>query len=144
MTTAQFTTPLEIRKIGPRRWMLINDLHFQSERYWGTFVVPRGFQTDFASIPSVLGSLFPIVGAYDPVAVVHDAGYMHALTTLSGTRVHTVKHVADNLFAEGLEAVGVGWLRRRLMTRMVRLFGDPLTHPLANALPPAPPVELEL
>jgi hypothetical protein len=140
--TAQFLTPLRIEKIGPRRWMLIDDLKFHSERYDGVFVAPRGFQSDFASIPGVLGSLFPIVGSYDPVAVIHDAGYMHALTTLSGTRVHTVKHVADNLFAEGLKAVGVGFLRRRLMTRMVRLFGDPAVHPLAYALP-APTAAVE-
>jgi hypothetical protein len=134
--TAQFLTPLRVEKIGPRRWLLIDDLLFHSARYDGVFVAPRGFQSDFASIPSLMGSLFPIVGSYDPVAVIHDAGYMHALATQNGTRIHTVKHVADNLFAEGLKAVGVGFLRRRLMTRMVRLFGDPLTHPLAYALPP--------
>jgi hypothetical protein len=131
MTPPCFLTPLRVEKIGPRRWMLTDDLHFASVRYDGVFVAPRGFQCDFASIPSILGSLFPIVGAYDPVAVIHDAGYVHALITRSGTRIHTVKHVADNLFDEGLRAVGVGFLRRRLMTRMVRLFGDPLAHPLA-------------
>jgi hypothetical protein len=143
MTNAQFLTPLRVEKIGPRRWILIDDLLFQSERYEGVFVAPRGFQTDLASIPALLGSLFPIVGSYDPVAVIHDAGYMHALVTQNGIRIHTVKHVADNLFAEGLKAVGVGFLRRRLMTRMVRLFGDPAQHPLAYALPTAA-AEVEL
>jgi hypothetical protein len=133
---ATFLTPLRAEQIGSHRWLLIDDLQFYSEKYQGVFIAPRGFQSDLASVPNILGSLIPKTGAYNPVAVIHDAGYMHALVTKNGIRIHTVKHVADNLFAEGLKAVGVGFLRRRMMTRMVRLFGDPAMHPLAYALPP--------
>jgi hypothetical protein len=121
-----------VEQIGPHRWILLADLAFYSRRYPGLFVAPRGFQTDFASIPLLAGTVLPKTGAYNPVAVIHDAGYMNALLTEMGSRIYTVKQVADTLFAEGLEAVGVPWWRRALMVRVVRWFGDPLGHPGAD------------
>lgn len=130
--TAEFLSPLRAEQLSAHTWILTDDLHFLSARYPGVFVAPRGFQTDFASIPLVVGSLIPKTGAYNRVGVIHDAGYMNALVTEHGERIFTVKQVADNLFAEGLEAVGVPAWRRFLMVRAVRLFGDPLGHPLAE------------
>jgi hypothetical protein len=126
-----FLGPLDTRKIGPRRWMTLDDLGFVSARYHGLFRVPRGFQTDLASIPAALwGPLLPPVGAHDRAAVLHDAAYAHALLTADGRRVRCAKHVADVLFDEALRADGVPGWRRVLMVAAVRKFGDMDAHPL--------------
>jgi len=132
---AGFLTPLRTEKVGPRRWLLTDDLVFRSELYAGNFVVLRGFQTDFASIPRLFWVIAPKVDAYDAASVVHDAGYGHALYTEQLDRIHAVKHVADNLFLEGMLASGVPGWRARLMYRMVSIFGDPVVHPLRQSAP---------
>lgn len=128
----RFLTPLRIEKIGDRRWLLIDDLIFRSAKYPGLVVAPRGFQTDFASIPRFVWSIWPPVGRWDWAAVVHDGAYGHALMTPHGDRIHAVKHVGDDWFNEGLQACGVSWFTRVNLVRAVRWFGDPDAHPLRS------------
>lgn len=126
---------LTMTKIGPYRWVLADELRFWSNRYPGVFVVPRGFQTDLASIPRPLWAIFPKVGRHDRAAVIHDAAYSHALMTVGGRRIRAIKEVADNLFEDVLRVEGVGGLSQRLMVRAVRVFGHPAAHPLAENAP---------
>lgn len=128
----RFLTPLRIEKLQPFRWLLIDDLVFRSARFRGTFVVPRGFQTDLASIPRWVWPVFPQSGdRYDAASVLHDAGYGHAVVTEQGTRVHLIKRYCDQLFLDGSLALGVGSRRAHVMHWFVSKFGDPLKHPLA-------------
>lgn len=129
--TARFCTPLRTEKICERRWMLVDDLVFLSDLYPGYFIAPRGVQTDLASIPRIYWTLFPKVGKQDKAAVIHDGGYGHYLVTEHGDRIRTAKHVADNLFLEGMRAEGVNRLSARIMFTGVKFFGDPKAHPLA-------------
>jgi hypothetical protein len=131
-----FLTPLRIEKVSRSRWILIDSLVYESIRYRGVFIAPRGFQTDLASIPQPLWSIIPKIGDHDMAAVLHDAAYAHALLTRTGERIHCVKHVADNLFAEALCECPIPGLRRWLMVRAVRMYGDPAVHPLALNVPP--------
>lgn len=127
---ARFLTPLRVEKIGERTWLLTDDLVFESVRYPGRVVAPRGLQTNFASVPRVLWAIAPPVGNYDKAAVIHDGGYGNALVTERGEPVFTVKAVADAWFFEGMEAEGVGPWTARSMYAAVRLFGNPDGHPL--------------
>lgn len=127
---AEFLSPLRTEKIGPRRWLLIDDLLYRSAILPGVFIAPRGFQTDLASIPRPFWVMFPKVDVWDHIAVIHDAAYGNALMTQGGERIFLVKLWADRLFAEGLQVAGVGNPRRALMYRLVSWFGDPLGHPL--------------
>jgi hypothetical protein len=127
--TAKFLDPLRVVQIGPHRWRLLADLRFYSAQYRGVFIAPTGYECDFASVPRILGSLIPKTGGYNCVGVIHDAGYTNNLVTADGQRIFTVKQVADDLFAEGLKAVGVNWFQRVLMVQAVRRFGDPEGHP---------------
>ena len=131
MADARFHTDLVVKKIGERTWLLMEDLIFYSARFRGFVVAPRGFQTNLASIPTWAGSIFPLVGHQDKAAVIHDAGYGNALLTLDRERIFTIKHVADQLFDEGMEAEGVNTIKRWFMYRAVVLAGDPDGHPLA-------------
>lgn len=133
---ASFLTPLRMEKIGARRWLLIDDLHFLSARYGGIFVASRGFQTDLASIPRLLWVVAPKVDLYDAASVIHDASYGNALSTLDGKRVFAVKDVCDRLFLEGMLSSGVSAWRANLMYSAVKNFSEPDGHPLRYALPP--------
>lgn len=133
---ARFETALKIQVIGNRSWMLVDDLVFYSETYGGRFVAPAGFQTDLASIPRLVWTIFPKVGLQDKAAVIHDAGYANALTTyhedrFQRQRIFTVKRVADDLFNEGMQAAGVNCVSRWCMYQAVKRFGTPEGHPLA-------------
>jgi hypothetical protein len=128
---AAFLSELEVRKIGERTWMLLSDLIFYSELYQGIFIAPRGFQTNFASIPQVAFALCPPIGWYDYAAVIHDAGYVNALVTPENERIFTIKAVVDNLFFEGMAAKHVNPFVRQAMYQAVKAFGDPDGHPLA-------------
>lgn len=126
-----FLTPLRFEKIGPQRWLLIDDLQFASESLHQIVIAPRGFQTDLASIPRFLWSIFPKVDKWDQAATIHDAAYAGALVDSVGERVPVTKAQADRLFLEGCRAMKVNGLIALLMYLMVRLFGDPADHPLA-------------
>lgn len=129
---AEFLTPLRMEKIGAQRWLLTDVLQFSSAERDGIVVAPRGFQTDLASIPRLLWWLFPKVDKWDAAAVIHDAGYGHVLLSEIGEPVLVTKREADRLFLEGMTVLEVNWLQRTVMYWMVRLFGDPLEHPLAT------------
>lgn len=132
MSRARFESTLVVEKIGPRDWILVQDLIFYSIRYHGYVIAPAGFQTNFASIPRVLWALLPPVDRYDPAAVIHDAGYANALRTWNDQRIFTVKRVADDLFREGLIVCGVNRYQAWGMYQAVKHFGDAVGHPLAE------------
>jgi hypothetical protein len=133
---AKFLTPLLYEPLSRSRWILTDSLVFRSEKYRGKLIAPRGFQTDFASIPRIVQWLFPKRGPWDLAAVIHDAAYSNALMTENGERIFCIKRVADDLFSEGMKAEDVSGWRVRSMTRTVRIFGDPLGHPLRFAASP--------
>jgi Protein of unknown function (DUF1353) len=126
-----FLSPLRTEKISARRWLLTDDLAYQTNLLHGIFIAPRGFQTDLASIPRILWPIAPKVDLYDAAAVIHDAAYAHALVTADGERVELVKVWADLIFREAILSCGVSEWRAHLMYLAVKRFGHPEHHPLA-------------
>jgi hypothetical protein len=53
-------------------WFLVEDLHYEIRDTGKIVIVPKGFVTDFASIPRPFWSIVPTWGKYGPPAVVHD------------------------------------------------------------------------
>jgi len=127
--SAAFLTPLKIEKVGSTRWRLLTPLVYRSVVYPGLFVVPRGFETDLASIPTAIQSLLPKVGNYDAAAVLHDAGYANRLLTAHHQPMFTAKPVIDRLFYEACRVLGVSGPKAWAMYQAVKLWGDPLGHP---------------
>lgn len=81
--------------------------------------VPKGFVTDFASIPRGLWNVFPPMGKYNGAAIVHD--YLYRRTIWD-------REICDAVFLEAMQALGVNWLSRHLIYRVVRLFGGHARH----------------
>lgn len=121
---AQFLTPLRLEDIDGHRARLFDALHYYSADLRGVFVVPAGFETDFASIPRGLWNVLPKRGKHDAPAVLHDAAYRGALLTGGGLRVRLVRALADDLFLEAMRARGVNRVSRRLMYWAVTWWGS--------------------
>lgn len=84
-------------------------------------VVPSGFLTDYASIPSIFWNIpgFDPEGPAKFPAVLHDWLY-----SLRGAAPHHKdRPQCDALFLEAMQSVGVGWLHRRIIWAAVRLCG---------------------
>lgn len=55
---------------GERSFALLEDLVYEGKA--GTFTIPAGFVTDFASVPPQVSWLIPSYGKYTLAAIVHD------------------------------------------------------------------------
>ena len=120
---AAFVTALEVEQVPGRSgdtdpkenvWRLLAPLRYQSDVAAQEIWVPRGFVTDFASVPR-LPVAYLLAGntAHGP-AVVHDWCY--------GTHPVT-KDVADLVFLEAMGVWGEPWWRKSLMYHAVSWFG---------------------
>ena len=77
-----------------------------------TVVVPAGFVTDYASIPRTLRRL--LHGNHNRPAILHDYLYWRQCD----------QSLADQIFRDELEAMGIPALKRKAMYVAVRLFGS--------------------
>ena len=80
----------------------------------GVIRVAKGFETDFASIPSPLTIVLPKWSVYGPAAVVHDWLYW----VQNGDRED-----ADSVFLEAMNVLGVEAWKRKILYLAVRIFG---------------------
>ena len=101
-------------------WVTVRD-----KRIWVNVVVPAGFFYDGASIPSLIGLLWRIIGhpldpEFEAAAVVHDYLYSD-LNKKIGPDVS--REVADIIFLTILFENGVGETKRGIMYQAVRKFG---------------------
>lgn len=97
--------------------VLVDSLVYQSPLLKKTITVPKGFPTDFASIPRAFQLFIPKVARHRAAAVVHDYLYNKQ------SRYKTTRKQADKVFLEAMTESGVNWFTRHSMYRAVRLFG---------------------
>lgn len=81
------------------------------------FVVPRGFISDFASIPKIFWSLFGPTGAYTWAAILHD----WFIKRLRARRPEVTAREADRYFRLACAELGVDPVTCRLLWVGVRL-----------------------
>lgn len=95
-------------------WMLREPLRYTLDPTGKVIEVPKGFVTDFASVPPVLHSLLGATGPYGMPAIVHDFLYWSQACS---------KDQADQLFRLAMGDSEVSpWLRQALFVA-VRVFG---------------------
>lgn len=94
------------------QWTLLAPLIYKGNTQ--TFTIPKGFRTDFASIPPIFFTLFPKNGRYDAAAIVHD--WLYVTQPVS-------RKDADGIFRKIMKELGVGFFRRRIMYYAVRVGG---------------------
>ena len=106
---------IEGRESGRQLWQLNQPLQFSLSVNGGAVIVsvPKGFVTDFASVPRILWPIFPPAGPWCEAAVVHD--YLCCTGTCS-------RFLADAIFREAMYQLGVPIWRRVAMYYAVRVF----------------------
>jgi len=117
---ASFPLPLRLERTGPRNAISLAEFVFLSPSL-GRIEIESGFDTDYASVPRIFWSIYPPDGDYTPAAFVHDALYFYG--TAGVGRPVITRAQADAALLEGMVALGIPWLTRRVIYRAVRLGG---------------------
>jgi hypothetical protein len=129
---SSFTDPLIVTPNDDETsWTLVSPF-----RYWITelhkgdvLTLPVGFKTDFASIPRIFWNILSPYGRYGKIAVVHDylyrnGGFVNVAEFDQPVVMKKFERAeCDQIFLDGMEYLGVNWITRKLMYRMVRIFG---------------------
>ena len=114
---SQFTTELNVSPFSDGiRWELLDEFSYDvgSLGSGDTITVPAGFITDFASIPKIAWSIIGGPwGKYGKAAVIHD--YLFATQQRSWRET-------NQIFLEGMQVLGVSWLKRTIMYSVVTTF----------------------
>lgn len=118
-----FTRILPPNELNGNRQLyeLTEDLSYQSE-ILGLITVPKGFLTDFASIPRIVWN---VIDPEDPCvlypSVIHDALYSWS-GAMPDSKLFT-RDQADQVLREAMVICGARIDQRAIVYRMVRLFG---------------------
>ena len=124
-----YPLPLDVRALkGGKRWALLQNFQYQSDKYKRTITAKTGFEFDFASIPRWLWRLLgsPATGLHRRGAVIHDWLYKH------GASIGISQKEADGIFYEAMICSGVNAVKAWLMYRGVRMFGNSSYNELDN------------
>ncbi|WP_151524800.1 DUF1353 domain-containing protein [Serinicoccus kebangsaanensis] len=108
---------LELRSVDGRDFSLLRSVGYTAQGYADPFVVPRGFVTDFASVPHLFTWLVPKSGDFLPAAVLHDA----LVSPGSHEGPEVGRHEADRIFRTAMIGLGTGRVRSWLMWAAVTI-----------------------
>ena len=114
---SSFTLSLVVSPLPDgRNWKLVKPFTYHVGSKHSRFIikVPKGFVTDFASVPQLLWFWLPYWGKYGKAAIVHDRLYH--------TR-ETSRRMADLIFYEAMQVEGTPKWKARLMYWGVRMGG---------------------
>lgn len=103
-----------MRRVDPVMWELVEPLIYDGQV--DTWIVPRGYRTDFASVPWFVQWFVARTGAWTLAAVLHDW-----LITDGIPRGLISSRDTDGVFRRVMREQGVGPVRRWLMWCGVRL-----------------------
>ncbi|MEA1973681.1 MAG: DUF1353 domain-containing protein [Candidatus Cloacimonadota bacterium] len=104
-----------LTKIGGDKWIVAEKFTFVSNIIQEAITIPRGFQTDLASIPRGFRWLISVNNNSVTPAVIHD--YLYA------TKGIVSRKEADLIFLEMLKRYKVSYWKRKSMYYAVRMFG---------------------
>ena len=120
---SSFSEPLTVTKLANGKWKVERTFHY-CVGYLGSsdiVEVPKGFESDFASVPRGLWNLLPPDGPYTQSAVLHDFLYSKRGNSPEG-RNRTRKE-CDLIFLEAMVVLNVSAWKRYIMFWSVRIFG---------------------
>ena len=106
---------LLVKDLMNGKFELVGDYVYQIEEY--SIRVPKGFITDYASIPRIFRAIVLPYGKHSGASVVHD--YLYS----KGCDLNIERKKADKIFLEILKEEGVNPILARLMYIAVRIFG---------------------
>ena len=101
-----------------KKSILAEPLSYTSERLGRVFTVPKGFPTDFASIPRLAQLIIPKMDNHRAAATLHDYLYSKNTDYLNLSRVE-----CDRVFLEAMTDSGTPAWKRWAMYNAVRMGG---------------------
>ena len=108
-------TKLLVKDLMNGKFELFSDYMYRTREY--LIKVPKGFVTDYASIPKLLRGIVLPYGKHSGASVVHDWLYS------SNCNLDLSREKSDKIFLEILKEEKVSFLLRILMYFAVRKFG---------------------
>ena len=108
-------TKLNTTPIDDKYWEVLEDYYYETSI--GIIKVPKGFKTDYASVPKIFRNIINTYGKHGRGAVVHDWLYS------SQCLLNITREKADKIFLEIMEEWEVNKFKRNFMYKMVRIFG---------------------
>lgn len=120
---SKFTTPLKLEFLDYKNFRVLEEFsYYRTDDPKDIIIVPKGFVTDFASIPRLFWSILPPSGSskrnkYGKCAVLHD--YLYDKSCIYSVS----RKEADEIFLEAMVAMKVSGFVRKLFYYMVRWFG---------------------
>lgn len=107
-----------VRRLAPRLFKFTRSYWFRSKLV-GLIIIPKGYVTDFASVPRIFWTVYPPDGEYAEAAVFHD--WLYSLSYLYGKFIP--RKLADAVFLEVMEEIGIPFHRRHILHKAVRSGG---------------------
>lgn len=80
-------------------------------------IVPKGFKTDFASVPRIFHSIIAPIGKHTQPAIIHD--YLYA----NGAKMGFSRKDSDLIFLLAMKECSVNLVTRKILYYAVRVFG---------------------
>lgn len=117
MIGSGFDTPLDVRLRDDGKFMVLAEFVYHVGGLDTLIKVPRGFVTDFASVPKIFHPILPKVGRHGKAAVLHDWLY-HLVRKGTLARV-----VADAMFLDAMLTLKIPTWKNRALFYGVRLGG---------------------
>ncbi len=113
---SSFTTPLDLQADddGETFTLLSEFIYELGSDPNRVIVVPKGFVTDFASVPQLFWNILPPWGTYGKAAVLHD--WLYKTQEFS-------RKFSDDLLLEGMKVLGVTAWKRNVIYWGVRIGG---------------------
>ena len=108
-------TKILVKDLMNGKFELFSDYVYKTKDY--LIEVPKGFVTDYASIPKLLRIIVLPYGKHSGASVIHDWLYS------SNCNLEISREKADKIFLEVLKEEKVNLFLRRLMYIAVRKFG---------------------
>lgn len=120
---SEFTKPLTVTKLKNGRWKVSRGFRYYVGKEGGSdFVdVPKGFDTDFASVPQIFWNILPPDGQYTQAAVLHD--FLYGVQGNAPEGKHRSRQECDNIFYEAMGILGVPQWKRSVMWIALKFFG---------------------
>jgi len=114
---SEFTTPLVVELIGNDEWSVYEKFEYHVGTYPSKEIigVPKGFHTDFASVPRIFWNIISPIDKHGKAAVLHD--YLYSIQYKNNRKL------CDNIFKEAMGILGVKKWKIFVMYWAVRLFG---------------------
>lgn len=110
--------PLHVQKFPERIYILLQPISWAPEKIQATLpsvTAPRGFVTDFASVPRLFWTLLPPDGIYTYAAVLHDFLYWEQSTS---------RPAADEVLKLAMQELKVSTATADAIYAAVRTFGS--------------------